>query len=163
MPGFDTTISIGNLLIAASIGIATIGLIISTIFGIRENKRHRAERVLTIFNELKSDPRIMEILSIIMSKQFKFDESFIGSVIEVELHMLLGSFDNVAQLYFYNVVDLEDLQTITWEFLVIYRSEAVQEYLNYLDNRKPEHKINFKLYDSFRELSKLLEEKYGLE
>lgn len=76
-----------------------------------------------------------------------------------KLNKLLGHFSNIGRLYHSNILTLDDLKFLEYEFLIIYQNANIKEYLSFLDNWFQERQINDKKFEWFRQTGQLLEKK----
>ncbi|RLG27099.1 hypothetical protein DRN85_01100 [Methanosarcinales archaeon] len=154
---WTTEISIADLLLAASILIAAVGLFLNFLQMRKNNLQKRAEYMINLYNQYTSDPDMTDIYYKIEYGEFDYNEEFHQSSEEKKLDKLLGFFENIAKLYTMKNITLDDLKYSAYEFLVIYQDNSVKQYIRFLERWFSQRGIKVKPYEAFQKVGKILE------
>lgn len=92
--------------------------------------------------------------------KFEYDVAFHQSEKEIPLDNLLEHYESIAKLYLLSNFTLEDLQYLSYNYLIVYQNESVQKYLTFLDKWYEDRGMKVKPYYDFRVVGKILEKKY---
>ncbi len=135
---FKNEVRLGDIISAASFSIAGAGLFLNWWQLRLGGRRKRAEFIVSVFNQFVTDSESSQALYDIEYDRLKYSERFHESEDERHLDRLLYYFEKIAALYDLGTVSLKDLELVRYEFLRVYRNEAVKEYFVTLDGL-PKH------------------------
>jgi hypothetical protein len=117
------------------------------------NRQKRADLILQLYNDFFNDTDMQDIYYLMEYQQFVYnEETFHQSPEERKLDKLLGLFSNIGELYQMKIIKDEDLDFIKYEFQVIYETEAVHKYFEFLDKHFQSRNINHIKFKPFRDI-----------
>lgn len=117
------------------------------------NKQKRADLILQLYNDFSNDTDMQDIYYLMEYQEFVYNqETFHQSPEERKLDKLLGLFANIGQLYQMKIIKDEDLDFIKYEFQVIYETEGVHQYFEFLDDYFLRREINHIKFKPFRDI-----------
>jgi hypothetical protein len=138
---------------------AGIGLII-TANQIRKSRLEgRLQRVSRVKEMLFHDTQIQSIYYEIEYEEFKYANNFHTSNKEKQLDKLLGILDILAKQVEQDVLEIDDLDLIMYEYLVVYQNTEVEKYLEFLDVWYKKRGNPHRPFNSFRIVGDKLERK----
>ena len=161
MPTLVNQITIGDLIQALALIVASVGLFLNLVQMKAANKQKRAEHIVNLHNQFSLDKDVLDIYYKIEYGRFDYaPEKFHGSDEEKQLDKLLDVFDNIAKLYLLDNFTLKDLDYVAYNYLVVFQDASVTEYLKFLDNWYAERGMKVKPYFAFRSVGQILEREY---
>ncbi|MBK6380390.1 MAG: hypothetical protein IPP81_07350 [Chitinophagaceae bacterium] len=117
------------------------------------NRQKRADLILELCNQFYNDTDIQDIYYEMEYQQFIYDQNtFHLSDDERKLDKLLGLLSNIGQLYQMGIIKNQDLEFIKYEFQVVYETEGVQQYFEFLDQYFQTRGINHRKFQPFRDI-----------
>ncbi|OGQ92376.1 MAG: hypothetical protein A2464_03735 [Deltaproteobacteria bacterium RIFOXYC2_FULL_48_10] len=163
---FDLTLNIGHVISLIGFIATATGLFIA-VFQIKRNfKVQRAEFIRSITAELFDDSDLRKFFYEIDYEKFKFPaddiKSWKGCDNERRLDALLYKYDAIAKMVRINLVKLDDIEFLLFEFIQVLKNSEVQSYINWIDNEFDAHgSVNNnkrkRSHDNVRWLFELLE------
>lgn len=169
MVTFNPELSIGDLLTFCVLLIASIGLFLNLFQMRREYKQKRAEYIISLYKDFISDEKIMDTFYKIENSQLTdYDESDRSDrqrQIEEKLDILLGYFENIAELHRMKGITRRDLRVFAYEFLIVFRNESVQKHLKSVETWCGEKEIKEKgwPYKELKKVAKKIKKKYTVK
>lgn len=150
---FLQQITLGDLLLGASILIASVGLFLNYFKNVKDSRIKRSEFIMNLFNQFSSNTDMVDIYLKIRNGRFIFNkENFHDSEDARKIEIMLGLFENIAALYFIKNITLDDIKNIAPEFLTINNNAEVKKFLKYLDDQNKLLGINEKAYKHLRNI-----------
>jgi len=146
-------IQIIDILKIIAVLIALVGLFLNAWQLYQNNNFRRSEIVSNVLFKTFDDEKISKMFYKLEYDKFTYDDNFHNSKDEERLDKTLVLFNILAKQYYMNLITLEDIEEISYDFLTIYDNQEVQKYLKFLDNwykNKNHKKIPF---EHFRKLS----------
>src|SRR5262245_54181221 len=96
---FKTEVSIGDLIQAAAVLIAAVGLIYTALQTRRSNRQSRIQQIIDLHSRFLGDAALVDAYYKIEYQQFQYSPEFQGSELEKQIDRLLNCFENIAMLY----------------------------------------------------------------
>ena len=139
-----------------SIVLATLGLFANYYQIRKSNLLKRAEYIVQLYNQFVNDKKLIDFYYQIEYNMINYDNNIHLTEKEKILDKLLGYFSNIGRLYFMGILKLEDLEFLKYEFIILYKSEFIQNYFGFLDRWTDANKLNEKKFDYFRKTAEFL-------
>jgi len=154
---FRPEISLGDIIAAAGFFVAAIGLFLTLCQLRRDSKRKRAEFIVSVFNQYVTDSDTCEMFYLLEYDKFQYGPEFHGSKQERHLDRLLSYFEMIATLYDMGVVTRKDLELTRYQFVRVYKNQAVQSYFEFLDKLPGSLGVSGGTFHRFRKVAELLD------
>jgi hypothetical protein len=149
------TLDEGAKILAAIFGIIALFF---TAFQIRANtKQRRAQCVGDFLKSFWNDPDIVEAYYMVEYDEFQYSSDFHGSDVEKKIDRLLECFGSIAKLYRANLISIEDISLLRYEYLIVYQNEHIRSYVGFLDKWYAMRGIKGRPFDEFRHVGDTLE------
>jgi hypothetical protein len=148
-------IRVGDLISGGSFLIAAVGLFLNWWQLRAGGIRKRAEFIVSVFNQYITDPDSSQALYDIEYEKFKYGKRFHDSDEEKRLDRLLSYFEKIAALYHMDIITLDDLELVKYDFVRVFQDTNVQRYFETLDSYPAE--LEGGTFAGFRQVAKLLE------
>lgn len=124
------------------------------------NDLKRAEYVIKLNDDYRSDKDMIEIYYKIEYSEFKYNQNtFHSSEDEKKLDKLLEYFSHIGKLYFRKILKESDLDFITYRLLIVYQNPEVKKYLDFLAKWFETRNITNGNIKDFENIGKYLENK----
>lgn len=149
-------VSISDVFVVVSLIIAEVGLGLNYIQMKRNNKQKRAELLTDLYTQFSSDENMMDIMNKLESGEFKYDEEFHKSRDKDNLIRVLELFDHISKLYLMKVLKAEDLEILVYPFLILYKNEDVQRYIDDAERHLKEEGVNIEPLSNFIEVGRIM-------
>lgn len=131
---------------------AGIGLLVAAHEVRRTVAYSRSERVAAVFFKLSDNLDTKKLYYEIEYGRFQYRMDFHESPTEHHLDALLGHFDLLARQVELNILRVQDLEVLAYEFVVMYKNEEVQKYLQFLDSWCQESGNTARPFRAFRQV-----------
>lgn len=162
VPKFSAEVSLGDVLTIVGLLLASTGVFLTFLQMRIGNRQKRAEFLVSLYSQYATDSDMVAMYYEIEYDEFQYkQEDFHQSGSERQLDRILGVFRSIAKVWQMGNVTLEDLEIVAYEYLVLCRNKAVQDYLAFLDQLCERRHIKAHPYTAFRQLGKQLEDRYG--
>jgi len=139
-----------------SIVLATMGLFANYYQIRKSNLLKRAEYIVKLYNQFVNDKQMIDFYYKIEYGMLEYKDDFHLSEEEKNLDKILGHFSNIGRLFFMRILKPEDLEFLEYEFIILYKSEFIQNYFGFLDRWTDANKLNEKKFDYFRKTAEFL-------
>jgi hypothetical protein len=157
---FKNEVTVGDILTLLGLLVASIGLFFTWLSMRRGNRQARAQFLIDLLNQYRSDADLLSMYYEIEYGEFAYDGNFHTSEKEKKLDKLLGYFENIAKLWRMGNITVDDVQIVAYEIIVLYQDNAVKEYLAFLDEWFAERGIKARPYAAFRDLGEVLQQRF---
>jgi hypothetical protein len=157
---FSQEIRLGDLILTASLLIASIGLFLNYFRYTKDSRIRRSEFLRNIFNDFYSDKELADAFKTILDGKFIFDKNKVyNSKDTMKIGRLLEFLDNVASLYFLKNIVLTDIESIIPIFFIVRNNIEVKKFFRYLDDQNKLLGINEKACKNSRNLCDVIEKR----
>jgi hypothetical protein len=156
---FDPTITIGALIQTAAFLVAAFGLIFNALETRRAARQRRILQLVDLQHQFYSDEVMLDAYYLIEYGMFNYDEDFHGSDLEKKIDRLLIHFENIAGLFEAKVVTISELDTVAYNYLVIYQNTEIQKYFAWLDEWYQRRGMKEKPFATFRDVGAVVEQR----
>ena len=124
------------------------------------NAQRKNELISNVLFKLLEDKDIAIMFSKLEYNEFKYNDNFHYSKEERKLDKILVLFNIVSKQYYDNLIDLDDIEEVTYDMMTVYKNKEVQNYLTYLDSWYKDNGYIKKPYHNFRRLAEEIKLKH---
>ena len=154
---FKPEVSLGDIIAAAGFFVAAIGLFLTLYQLRRDSNRKRAEFIVSVFHQYVTDSDTSGMFYLLEYGNFQYGPEFHGSEQERHLDRLLSYFEMIATLYHMRVITRADLELMRYQFVRVYKNQAVQRYFKFLDELPGALGVSGGTFHRFRSVAALLD------
>ncbi|HHT00518.1 MAG TPA: hypothetical protein ENK73_06655 [Thiomicrospira sp.] len=155
-----TEIPLAEWLKIIAVLIAAFGLFFNAWQQRRANTQKRTEHVSNVLWRIYDDKELSNIYYSIEYQKFEYSSTFHGSDDEKKLDKLISIFDVLAKQYYLGLVTSKDIDLVSYEFLVIYQNNEVNNYFKFLDGWFERRGMKNPPFGKFRKLGKVIENEH---
>ncbi len=164
-PTITTTfsqITLPDWLKITAIFLASIGLFLNAWQQWKVYRQKRIEYVSDVLWKIYDDEELSEIYYKIEYSEFIYNSNdFHGSENEKKLDKLLSTFDILAKQYYLKLITIQDIDLISYEYLVIFQNKEINKYFDFLDSWFDKRGIKNPPFDKLRKLGKIVENNHS--
>jgi len=118
------------------------------------NTQRKNELISNVLFKLLDDKDISNIFYKLEYNAFKYSDSFHHSKEEVKLDKILVLFNILSKQYYDNLIEIDDIEEISYDMMTVYQNQEVQKYLAFLDGWYKDNGYKKMPYSNFRKLAK---------
>jgi hypothetical protein len=160
-PTLSNQITYGDIAQAIAIFIAGCALFVGWLQIKAGNRQKRAEFIVNLYNQFSLNKELLGIYYKIEYNKFKYDSAvFHNSEEEKLVDNLLRFFNNVAELYLSGNFTINDLEYLSYNYIVVYQNTSIRKYFVSLDKWYSDRRLKVRPFNAFRRVGEVLEKKY---
>ncbi len=150
-------ITLADWLKIIAVLLAVVGLFLNAWQQRKANNQRRMEHVSDLLWKIYDDKELNNIYYKIEYHEFEYNDDFHGSDDEKKLDKLISIFDILAKQYYLGLITIDDIDLVSYEYLVVYQNIEVNKYFQFLDDWFERRGIKNPPFGKFRKLGKLVE------